>query len=398
MKILFIHDFYRNFGGEDAAALAEKWLLERYNEQVIFYSRNNKEISGYSFLNKLRFPLEALDSVRTRTDIAAIVRHERPDVAYVHNVFPLISSSLYRALHDAGIPCVQFVHDFRFLCPNGLFHTNGAICERCKDGSFFNAVRHRCYRDSYAASFVAASVAAATRRSRALDLISIFVCPTVFSRQKLIEGGLPADKIWTKPHFVDAAAIAPRLTPGNYVLYLGRLSPEKGVLGLVRALADCPDIPLKIAGSGPLESEIRTFLREKRINHVELVGFKAGAEKWDVLRNSACVVLPSESYETFGLAVLEAYAAGKPVIASRLGALPFIIDDGKSGLLFEPGNRRDLTAKLRQLLACPAQMERMGRYGRVLVDTKYRPVESYRSLKDIFSTALSPAKVCRKIA
>lgn len=397
MKILFVHDFYRNFGGEDAAALAEKWMLEQFDEEVIFYSRNNKEISNYSFANKLRFPFEAVDSVRTRTDIAAIVRRERPDVAYVHNPFPLISSSIYRALHDGGVPCVQFVHDFRFLCPNGLFHTNGAICERCKDGSFFNAVRHRCYRDSYAASFIAASVAAVARRSRVLDLISLFVCPTVFSRQKLVEGGLPAHKIRIKPHFVDAA-ITPLFTPGKYVLYIGRLSPEKGVLGLVHALADCPDIPLKVAGSGPLESEIRTFLRERRIAHIQLVGFKAGAEKWDVLRNSACIVLPSESYETFGLVVLEAYAAGKPVIASRLGALPFVIEDGKSGLLFEPGDHRDLCAKLRHLFAHPAQVEGMGRYGRMLVDTKYRPAESYRSLKEIFSAALAPAIGGRKIA
>lgn len=398
MKILFVHNFYRNFGGEDAAALADKWLLEKYNENVIFYFRNNEEIANYGFFGKLRFPLEAIDSVRTRTDIAATIRHERPDVAYVHNFFPLISSSIYRALYDHGIPCVQFVHDFRFLCPNGVFHTNGAICERCKTGSFFNAVRHRCYRDSYAASFVAASAAAATRRNRVLDLIPLFVCPTVFSRQKLIEGGLPQDKIWIKSHFVETAGIAPRFMPGSYVLYLGRLSSEKGVLGLIHALAGCPDIPLKIAGSGNLEPEIRTFLHERQLRHIELVGFKAGAEKWDILRNSACVVLPSESYETFGLVVLEAHAAGKPVIASRLGALPFVIEDGRSGLLFEPGNHQDLRAKLRYLLARPVQIERMGRYGRTLVDTKYCPAESYRNLKEIFSVALTPANARRKIA
>ncbi len=398
MKILFIHDFYRNFGGEDAAALSEKRLLETHNETVIFYSRNNREIANYSFFDKLWLPLEAIDSVRTRTDVATIIRRESPDVAYVHNAFPLISSSLYRALYDGGVPCVQFVHDFRFLCPNGLFHTNGAICERCKTGSFLNAVRYRCYRDSYTASFIAASAIAATRRNRALDLIPLFVCPTAFSRQKLIEGGLPADKIWIKPHFVDAAAVAPRFTSGTYVLYLGRLSSEKGVMGLIRAIADCPDLPLKIAGSGPLESQIRAFLRERKISHIELVGFKAGAEKWDALRNSACVVLPSESYETFGLSALEAYAAGKPVVASRLGALPFVVEEGNSGLLFEAGNRRDLCAKLRYLLARPAEAERMGRHGRRLVETKYRPAESYRKLQEIFSTAISPVNVRRKIA
>lgn len=398
MKVLFIHDFYRNFGGEDAAALAEKWLLEKHNQTVIFYARNNKEIANYGLADRLRFPFEAIDSVRTRREIAEIIRRERPDVAYVHNAFPLISSSLYRTLYDHGVPCVQFVHDFRFLCPNGLFHTNGGICERCKTGSFFNAVRHRCYRDSYAASFVAASVMTAARRSRVLDFVPVFVCPTVFSRQKLVEGGLPANKIRIKPHFVDASGVTPRFTPGDYVLYLGRLSPEKGVLGLVEALAEDRSIRLKIAGAGPLEAQLRAILREKRISHIELVGFKGGAEKWDILRNSSCVVLPSECYETFGLSALEAYAAGKPVIASRLGALPFVVEDGKSGLLFEAGNRAELRAKIRDLLAHPLEIERMGRYGRKLVDTKYQPSASYRRLADIFASAMSLANGQRRIA
>lgn len=398
MKILFIHDFYRNFGGEDAAALAEKWLLEKYNQKVIFYSRNNTEITDYGFVDRIRFPFEAIDSLRTRTDLAAMIRDERPHLAYVHNPFPLISSSIYRVLYDHDIPCVQFVHDFRFLCPNGLFHTNGVICERCKTGSFFHAVRHRCYRDSYAASFVAASVMAAARRKKVLDLIPLFVCPTMFSRQKLIEGGLPARKIWIKPHFVDAAGVAPRFAPGDYVLYLGRLSPEKGLLGLVHALAEEREIRLKIAGAGPLEPQLRSLLQEKGIGHIELIGFKSGAEKWDILRNSAFVVLPSECYETFGLSALEAHAAGKPVIASRLGALPFVVGEGKSGLLFEPGNPTELRAKIRYLFDRPSEIERMGRYGRMLVDTKYPPSESYKKLKGIFSAAMAPVDGRRKIA
>lgn len=398
MRILFIHDFYRNFGGEDAAALAEKWLLEKYNQKVIFYSRNNTEITDYGFVDRIRFPFEAIDSLRTRTDLGAMIRDERPHLAYVHNPFPLISSSIYRVLYDHDIPCVQFVHDFRFLCPNGLFHTNGVICERCKTGSFFHAVRHRCYRDSYAASFVAASVMAAARRKKVLDLIPLFVCPTMFSRQKLIEGGLPARKIWIKPHFVDAAGVAPRFAPGDYVLYLGRLSPEKGLLGLVHALAEEREIRLKIAGAGPLKPQLRSLLQEKGIGHIELIGFKSGAEKWDILRNSAFVVLPSECYETFGLSALEAHAAGKPVIASRLGALPFVVGEGKSGLLFEPGNPTELRAKIRYLFDRPSEIERMGRYGRMLVDTKYRPSESYKKLKGIFSAAMAPVDGRRKIA
>jgi glycosyltransferase involved in cell wall biosynthesis len=398
MKVLLVHNFYQNFGGEDAAALAEQHLLETHGDSVVVYARHNKEIAEYTWIEKVRGSAESVDCTQTRDEVARIARDVRPDVAYIHNFFPLISPSIYQILHQHAIPIVQFVHDFRLFCPNGLFYTGGSICERCKTGAFFNAVRHRCYRDSYLSSFLAASIVASARRNHVFDRVSLFVCPTEFSRKKMMEGGIPADKIRTKPHFVHATGVSPKFEPGDYVLYLGRLSREKGLFTLICALAQENTVPVKIAGAGPMEKEIRSILHDQGIRHIQLVGFKSGEEKWEILRNSAFVVIPSECYETFSLSAVEAHAAGKPVIASRIGALPFVIKDGKNGLLFEPKNAADLRQGVRKLFGQRSDIERMGRYGRALVNTKYTPEHSYNCLSAIFSQAVAAGTRDRKIA
>lgn len=204
-----------------------------------------------------------------------------------------------------------------------------------------------------------------------------------------MEVGVPEEKLFVKPHFIDASQIQPRFGQGNYVLYLGRLSAEKGLWTLVRAVAGMRDVELKIAGSGPLENDLRTYIQEKELRHIQFLGFKEGPEKRELLLNSSFLVVPSEWYETFGLVVLEGYSAGKPVIGSNLGGLPFVIENGKSGLLFQAGYREDLREKISYLLDRPDEIETMGRYARKLVDTKYHPEESFRMLKSIFSRVIS---------
>lgn len=388
MKILFVHNFYQNFGGEDACALAEKALLESRGQNLVLYTRDNKDLRRYSLLEKLAAPLEAVDSARTRREVAEVVHRERPDVAYVHNFFPLVSPSLYETLYRLGVPCVHVAHDFRFLCANALLYTKGAICEACARGDFFSAVRNRCYRNSYAASIIAASAIASARRNSVFDLISTFICPTEFSRQKLFEAGVSEHKLVIKPHFIDASMIVPRFG-GSYVLYLGRLAPEKGIETLVRAMASNPKIPLKVVGSGPLEESLGAYIREKGLKHIEFLGFKSGSEKWRLLRDSAFVVVPSECYETFGLAALEAYAVGKCVIASRLGALPYVVEQGRSGLLFTAGDANELSETVRRLWSATEEIERMGRYARELVETKYGPDENFQVLRAILTDAVT---------
>jgi glycosyltransferase involved in cell wall biosynthesis len=166
---------------------------------------------------------------------------------------------------------------------------------------------------------------------------------------------------------------------------MGRLSPEKGCWTLIRAFEQLPQVPLKIMGTGPMEQEFRNYIREKGIRNIELLGFKSGAEKWDILRNSLCVVMPSEWYENFPVTALEAYMACKPIVAARLGGLPYIVEEGKSGLLFEAGNAGELAQRIQHLVDRPAEAVRMGECGRRLTETKYGPEQGYSNLMKIFS-------------
>ena len=389
MKVFVAHNFYQQFGGEDAVALAEKQLLESHAEEVVFYSRHNDDIKQYSLIEKIHFGFQTIFSRQTKEELHDLVRQFHPDVAYVHNVFPLISPALYHVLHALRIPIVQVIHDFRFLCPNGWFYTQGKICERCKSGNYWNAIRYRCYRDSYPLSALYSASLGVNRFAGVLEKIDAFVCLTEFSKKKLLEVNVPERKIFIKPNFLDVTATAPQPGVGNYVVYLGRLSAEKGIWTLVRAFERLREVPLKIVGTGPLEAQLKSYVQERNLSNISFMGFKQGQEKSDLLSNSFCTIVSSEWYENFPVVVLEAYAAAKPVIGSCIGSLPYIIEEGKSGLLFEPGNPIDLAEKVKTLLDCPQLRAEMGRYGRALVESKYSPQQSYETLKTIFTQVQS---------
>jgi glycosyltransferase involved in cell wall biosynthesis len=216
---------------------------------------------------------------------------------------------------------------------------------------------------------------------------SAWICLTGFAESKLLDIGIPQEKIFIRPNFIDSSLIVPAERVGTYVIFLGRLSHEKGIWTLVRAFEQLKGIELKLVGTGPLENAIRSYVSQRNLQNIRLVGFKSGEEKWELLRNSLFVVVPSECYEMFPIAVLEAYVAGKPVVASDIGGLPYVVRDGKGGMLFRPGSVSDLIEKVRHLAESPAEIEAMGRYGRQLVETEYGPERAYDSLTAIFSAA-----------
>lgn len=392
MKILFIHDFYQRFGGEDAVAQSELRLLQEHGEDVVPYTRHNDEIKDYRLWQKLTLPAEVIHSRRTRDDLSDLVQKHRPDVAYVHNFFPLISPSVYGSLRSLNVPCVQVVHDFRMMCTNGVFYTHGHVCELCKHGNFLHAVRNRCYRESYVASAVAAAAIGFHRLAGVLDKIDGHICLTEFTRQKLLEIGVASERLFLKPNFIDASQVLPSAGGGGYVLFLGRLSKEKGLWTLIRAFEKLPHLPLKIVGTGELEDDLRDYVVQKKLDHIELLGFKTGQEKWDLLLGSLFVVIPSEWFETFCLVALEAYAAGKAVLASRIGSLPYVVEEAVTGRLFEAGNANDLAERATEMTNRSDELQLMGRRGRQLVETKYSPEQNYRRLMDIFSS-IAPARM-----
>jgi len=388
VRILLLHNQYQQPGGEQVAVEAQVSLLRERSHKVLLYTRHNAEIERYGLLQKAAFFPAAVFSRCTYHEIRTVVARERPDVAHVHNVFPLISPSVYRALKDSGVPVVQTVHNFRFLCPNALFYTHGRICERCKYGNTLHAVQWRCYRQSYLLSGLYALTIGLHRRAGTFNLIDRFIALTEFTAQKLVESGLKTqDKISVLGNFLPD----PLPSPGSfeeresYVVYLGRLSPEKGVEVLLNAVTGLPELRVKIAGDGPRSGALQAIAQQRGLPQVEFLGRVVGEEKWELLRHATAAVVPSVWYEAFPFAALESLAAGTPVVASNLGSLPYVVEDKKSGLLFQAGNSQDLREKLAWLVQHPAEALQMGRYGRQSVEKKYSAEVHYDKLMEIYA-------------
>jgi len=371
LKILLIHDFYQHFGGEDQAVQADLALLRRAGLEVEVYSRHNDELKSYNLVRKALFPLNTIHSSQTVRDLAAVASKFKPDVAYLHNLYPLISPSIYDALERLGIPAVQTLHDFRPFCSNGWCRTEGEICERCVTGAHWNAVVHKCVRNSRVVSGIYAATMWRLRASGALGRVAAFICPTEFVRGKAQAAGIPSEKLFVRPHFIDLQKFQPKSLPGDHSLYMGRLSEEKGVRTLLEAFHQASRIPLVIAGSGPLEADLRRYVSERGMKNVRFAGFCSGREKTDLLQRASFVVVPSEVWETFGIVILEAYAMGKPVIGGDVGAIPNLVKDGQTGLLFRSGSAADLARKAELLSQDPALARRMGIAGRRLAESEY---------------------------
>jgi glycosyltransferase involved in cell wall biosynthesis len=386
MKVLLVHSAYQQYGGEDSVVQAETELLQSHGDEVVLYGRHNDETKNFNVFQKALFFPQSIYSWKTSSEIDDVVRRVQPDVAFIHNVYPLISPSVYHALHALRVPAVQVLHNFRPFCPNGLFYTHNHVCEACKGGNYLNAVKNRCFRGSAALSGLYGLTLGLNRLAGMIDKISGFICLTEFFKIKMREIGVPESKLFVRPNFVRAPALpADRNAQSGYLLFMGRLSPEKGCWTLIHAFEQLPQVQLKLVGTGPMELEIRNYIRNKGIQNIEMLGFKAGAEKWEILRNALALVLPSEWYENFPVTALEGYMAAKPVVASRIGGLPYIVEEGKTGLLFETGNVGELVQRVQYLVGHPAEAEVMGRRGRMLTETKYGPDEGYKNLMGIFS-------------
>jgi len=389
MNILLVHNFYKFFAGEDSIALREKDLLESNGENVYFYTRDNKETENYNLLQKIMFFKNTVYSKKTKKEIKDIIKDFKPQVAYTHNIFPLISPSIFHTLYDESIPCIQNVQDYRWLCPNGVFYINDRICERCKNGAFWHAVRYRCFRESYLLSGLYATAISVNRLAGVFKKVDAFLCTTEFNKQKLMEAGVEEKRIFIKPNYLDISNIEPSYGNGDYIIFLGRLSPEKGLWTLIRAFERLKDLRLCIVGTGPLEQTLRTYIQEKELKNISLEGFKQGAEKDNLLRNALFMVFPSEWYEHFPIVLLEAFAFGKPVVSSNIGNMPLIVEHEKSGLHFKAGDADDLIEKIKTLVHNPTEISKMGMYARKEMETKYTPEINYKILKSIFEKVSS---------
>jgi glycosyltransferase involved in cell wall biosynthesis len=377
-RVLIVHNRYQQKGGEDSVVDAEVALLRGHGHEVSTYIRSNDELNGTA---AWRAAANALWSGRAADELRQAVSAAKADVVHVHNTFPVLSPSVYWAAQFAGVPVVQTLHNFRLACPQAMFLRDGKVCEDCLGHVPWRAVQHRCYRGSMAQSAVSAAVLVAHRAlGTYANKIDRFVALNNFCRDKFIEMGLPAHKIVVKPNFIDPVA-APLWEGRAGGLFVGRLSAEKGIATLLEALKLAPEVVLRVAGTGEHEPAVRAALE----GTPHFLGFQPLNEVVGWMRKSAFLVVPSIWYENFPRTIVEAYSVGLPVIASRIGALPELIEDGRTGLLAAPGDAQDLAEKLRWAQAHPEAMLEMGRNALRKFEAEYSAARNYSLLRDIYS-------------
>jgi glycosyltransferase involved in cell wall biosynthesis len=383
MKIVVAHNFYQHSGGEDQVFAAEVDLLRRHGNEVEIFTLSNDAIEQ---MGKLQALAATVWNRQTYHSLRQRVRESRAEVVHFHNTFPLISPAAYKAARDEGAAVVQTLHNFRTICPCALLFRDGKPCEQCVGKTLaWPGIRYKCYRQSRQAT---AAVATMTAIHRALGtyhrLVDAYIALSPSSRSKLIAGGLPAEKIVLKPNFVDPDP-GVGAGSGNYATCVGRLSYEKGIETLLEAWRMLGDaLPLRIIGDGPLAPLVREAAA--RQPNIQWLGRRPLEEVYSLIGDATVHVLPSRCYETFGRVAVEAFAKGTPVIASAHGGMADLVEDGRTGLLFEPGNAADLARQIRSFLA-DGQAARMRAAARHEFECQYTGEQNYCRLMDIYAMA-----------
>lgn len=385
-NLLSVNSYHHVRGGSDAVYFNHARMMERQGWSNSFFSmrhpKNEPCETEAHFADRIDFE-DRRGAWSTAVSAARIIYSRqaqerlsnlldvRPaDVAHYHCIYHHLSPSVLVEAKRRRIPTVMTAHDLKLACPNYKMMTHDGVCERCKGGKVWNASIHRCIKGSTAASALVA-IESAAHKSLGLyrNNIDHIIAPSQFYRQKLIEWGWDPSVITYIPncinHLPDRAP-----PPGNYLLYFGRLAPEKGLSTLIQA-AKAANTPVKIAGTGPEEEKLRSLSADLDAP-VQFLGFKSGKDLWELVDGARAIILPSEWYENGPMSVLEAFARGKPLIGASIGGIPELIEQDESGWSFEPGNVTELAALLAQVQSLPShELSRMAEATRALVRSRF---------------------------
>jgi glycosyltransferase involved in cell wall biosynthesis len=386
MKILKLHNRYLLPGGEDHSTAAEVALLRDHGHEVELLEEDNRRVEQ---LGNMRTALRTIWSPESYRRVDEKLRTGSFDIVHVHNFFPLWSPSVYYATSSNRVPVIQTLHNYRLLCVNSLLFRDHHICEECVGRSMpWHGVVHACYRESRAASAVVAAMIGAhkalgTWRKR----VKTYIAVSEFARQKYIAAGFPAEQIMVKPNFIHPDP-APGEGRGGYALYVGRLSPEKGVATMIEAWKGARNpMLLKVVGQGPLAEFVQAAAVE--CPSIQYLGGKPFAEVLELMRKADLLVFPSLVYETMGRTIMEAFAVGTPVLASNLGPMAAMVSPGKNGFHFSPGNTAELRQKFEWCSSNLDQLRALRANARAAFEAEYTARANLRRLLAIYTAALA---------
>jgi len=389
VRVLLLHNRYQFLGGEDSMVQAEKALLEAKGHEVTLMETSNDAIVGVR--GKANAALSAIYSPASKQRVSAEIADFRPDIVHVHNFFPLLSPSVYDACGDARVPVVQTLHNYRLGCPNAMLLRDSKVCEDCLGKRMpWPGIVHGCYRGSRTQSAVVAGMLAFHQlRGTWQKRVDAYIAMTAFHKEKMVQAGLPREKIHVKPNYVFAPEkLVDKSLNGSYALFVGRLSQEKGIANLIDAyLQNNLQIPLKIVGDGPLREVLQARVEATGLeNAIQSLGWQDKSAVLSLMCSANFLVFPSTWYEGFPVTILEAFACGLPVLASRLGSMAEMVEDGVTGLHFEAGNSADLANKIQWAYEHPKEMICMGKNARRIYEAQYTPEANYQQLMAIYRT------------
>ena len=363
--------------------------FEKYFVSPIDYKQLNASKSISTGLQVLSRSIYSREAVRKLT---ALLDDYPVDVAKLHNVHNVLTPSIVPVLHRRGIPIVWRVLDYKLICPNRTFLSNGEICERCYPQRYFQVVANRCKKGSVAASLIAAMESYAYRVLPYYDFVERFLFQSEFTRDLFVKFGYDPKRTQIIENPFDANQVTPVFDGKDHILFLGRISPEKGLYTLLEAMRQLPRVGLRVVGDGPELEGSRRFADEHQLTNVTFVGHRSGAALYRELIDCRFVVVPSVWYDPCPVVVLEAFAHGKPVIGSRIGGIPDMVQSGVHGVLTEAGSAADLVGAISHLFDDRDAIRAMGMRARQLVETKYSAQRYCAATLGLFESLVSNAQ------
>jgi glycosyltransferase involved in cell wall biosynthesis len=388
LSVLCLHNRYIQPGGEDQVFESESQLLVENGVRVEKVEEQTTYPSG--LVRKIEAAVDCVWSRSWHARFKALLQSSRPDVVHIHNFFSVISPSVYYACKEEGIPVVQTLHNYRLACPAASFYRDGKVCEECLDQGPFHGVRYGCYRDSKLATATLAAMIEVHRwKNTWTEMVDCYIALTEFARQKMIQGGLPAEKIQVKPNFV-LPDPGPRSGNGDYALFVGRLVDLKGVGTMLAAWSKLPaSIPLVIAGDGPFRPEMEKLISSHNLKNVDYRGRLSRQQTLATMKGARFLMFPSEWYEGFPVTIAESFACGVPVLCSRLGSMQEIVEDGVTGLHFNSGDAQDMADRVQWAWSHPQETSTMGFSARAEFEAKYSAERNFGMLTAIYESVLA---------
>lgn len=397
MKVLLVNKFHYLKGGSETYYFSLKALLEDHGHEVIefcmkdpqnlssrfsdYFVENIDYNTNHGFLEKLRLAGKLIYSFEAKEKIEALIKEYKPDIAHLHLFHHQISPSILGVLKKYNIPVVYTAHDFKMICPNyKMMLPSGRLCEECKGERYYKCFKNKCVKNSLSGSLVDAVEAYTHKFMKSYDMINLIITPSMFYRKKFMEFGVQEHRLFYLPNFLDGNEFCPGTEFEDYFIYFGRLSDEKGIETLIKAMKYVEG-RLVVAGTGPLESKLKVYMQQEHLQEkVEFVGYKTGKELKEIISKSRFVVVPSNCNENCSYSILEAMASGKGVIGSNMGGIPELIKNNETGLIFNVGDELDLAEKIKFMLANADLVKSFGENARCFFQEKFHKESHYKSI------------------